>query len=92
MDTTIMNQPPRTEGNVARLIETQTSKIPSDVFLWTAFGLMATSLTLQIIGKKHVSNFIGEWPIAFLIMGLYNKVVKVAGHDKYEHQHAEFAR
>jgi hypothetical protein len=79
----IAAQPERKEGQVATLIEKQTSKIPSDAFLWTAFGLMAVSLGLQVAGKKHISQFIGEWPIAFLIMGLYNKVVKVAGHDKY---------
>lgn len=80
----IINRPERTEGTVAKTIEKETSKIPSDIFLWTAFGLMATSLGLQIAGKQKVSNFIGEWPLAFLIMGLYNKVVKVAGSDRHD--------
>jgi len=78
----VMKMPTRKEGAVAKTIETQTSKIPSDIFLWSAFGLMAVSFGLQVAGKKHVSQFIGQWPIALLIMGLYNKVVKVAGHDK----------
>jgi hypothetical protein len=78
----VMAMNTRREGTVAKTIETQTSKIPSDIFMWTAFGLMAVSLGLQVAGEKHVSQFIGEWPIALLIMGLYNKVVKVAGHDK----------
>ena len=28
--------PPRTEGPVAKAIERQTSKVPSDLFLWAA--------------------------------------------------------
>jgi hypothetical protein len=78
----LQNKVPRTEGHLTKEIETQTSKIPSDVFLWSALGLMTVSLGLQIAGKKHVSQFIGEWPLALLIMGLYNKLVKVAGHEQ----------
>jgi hypothetical protein len=73
--------PEHMEGKVATAIEQQTAKIPSDVFLWTALGCMAASLTLQILGRKHLSLFIGQWPAPFLIMGLYNKVVKLEGHD-----------
>lgn len=73
--------PEHREGTVAKAIEKQTAKIPSDVFLWTAIGAMAVSLTLQIIGRKKESLFIGQWPAPFLIMGLYNKLVKLEGHD-----------
>jgi hypothetical protein len=73
--------PEHKEGPVAKAIEKQTAKIPSDVFLWTAIGCMAVSLTLQLIGRKKESLFIGQWPAPFLIMGLYNKVVKLEGHD-----------
>lgn len=69
------------EGKVAAAIEKQTAKIPSDVYLWTAVGCMAASLTLQLLGNKKTSLFIGQWPAAFLIMGLYNKLVKLEGHD-----------
>ena len=73
--------PEHKEGPVAKTIEKQTAKIPSDVFLWTAIGCMAVSLTLQLIGRKKESLFIGQWPAPFLIMGLYNKLVKLEGHD-----------
>jgi hypothetical protein len=73
--------PEHMEGKVATAIEEQTAKIPSDVYLWTALGCMAASLTLRILGKKHMSLFIGQWPAPFLIMGLYNKLVKLEGHD-----------
>ena len=73
--------PAHTEGKVARAIEEQTAKLPSDVFLWTAIGFMAVSLGFQIAGKQKVSNFIGHWPTNILLLGLYNKIVKLEGHD-----------
>ena len=75
-------QHPRTEhseGRVARAIEQQTAKLPSDTFLWLAVGSMAASALLQIIGRKQVSNFVGQWAPTILTMGLYNKLVKVSG-------------
>lgn len=73
--------PEHQEGPVASAIEEQTAKLPSDIFLWAALGSMATSLTLQILGKKDQSLFIGQWAPSFLILGLYNKLVKLEGHD-----------
>ena len=74
--------PQHDEGPVARAIEEQTAKLPSDLFLWAAFASIAISLVLQFTGHKEKSLFVGQWPPVFLIMGLYNKVVKVEGHDK----------
>jgi len=70
------------EGIVARTIESQTAKLPSDVFLWAAVGSIAGSLALQCMGRKHTSLFVGQWAPTFLILGLYNKIVKVAGSDR----------
>lgn len=73
------------EGLVARAIEKQTAKLPSDIFLWGALGSMALSLVLQLrpgTEKKEVSNFVGMWVPTLLIFGLYNKIVKTAGHDR----------
>ena len=74
-----------TEGPVAKGIEKQTAKLPSDVFLWVAIGTMAASAIIQFTKKKHWSLFIGEWAAPILIMGLYNKLVKLEGHDQLEH-------
>jgi hypothetical protein len=72
------------EGRVAKTIEEQTAKLPSDVFLWMAVGAMTTSATLQIMGNKHASLFVGQWAPTFLIFGLYNKLVKQLGSDRTE--------
>jgi hypothetical protein len=70
------------EGSLARSIEEQTAKLPSDTFLWAAIGSIGASLVLQFTGKKEISNFVGQWAPTFLILGLYNKIVKVAGSDR----------
>lgn len=70
------------EGKATEQIEQQTSKVPSTVFLVAAVAAMGVSLALQCAKKKHSSLFIGQWAAPFLLLGIYNKIVKVAGHDK----------
>jgi hypothetical protein len=70
------------EGRVARAIEEQTSKLPSDTFLWASVGVMTAALILQLARQKHMSLFIGQWAAPFLLFGIYNKLVKQRGHDK----------
>ncbi len=69
------------EGKVASMIEDQTAKIPSDVFLWAALGSMATSLTLKLFEEDETALFVGQWAAPFLLLGIYNKLVKLEGHD-----------
>jgi hypothetical protein len=70
------------EGVVARTIEEQTAKLPSDVFLWAAGASIFASLTLKMLGKHQDALFIGQWASPFLILGVYNKIIKVAGSDR----------
>jgi hypothetical protein len=74
--------PEHKEGKVARTIEEQTAKLPSDVFLWAAVASMAGSLTLKLLKNDSMALFVGQWPAPFLLFGLYNKLVKLGGHDK----------
>ncbi|KAA8485286.1 hypothetical protein BDE36_2176 [Arcticibacter tournemirensis] len=73
--------PQHSEGKVATAIEEQTAKVPSDVFLWASLASMGVSLTLKCLGKKHTALFVGQWAAPFLLLGIYNKIVKVEGHD-----------
>ena len=70
------------EGPLARAIEKQTAKLPSDTFLWAALGSMGVSALLQFTGKKRASLFVGEWVAPFLLFGVYNKIVKTQGSDR----------
>ena len=79
----------KTEGPVAKAIEKKTTKIPSDAFLWAALGSIGISAGLQLFGRKNESTFVGHWAPTILILGLYNKLVKIAGSDQKElQQHA----
>ena len=70
------------EGTVARTIEQQTAKLPSDAFLWGAVGAMGVSAILKLTGKNHASLFIGDWVAPLLLFGVYNKIVKTQGSDR----------
>jgi hypothetical protein len=73
------------EGQVARAIEEHTAKLPSDLFLWAAIGSMAASATFQLAGNRQTNVFIGQWAPTFLILGVYNKLVKQMGSDGAQH-------
>ena len=75
------------EGPLAKTIEQQTAKLPSDTFLWAALGSMGVSAVLQVMGKKQASLFVGDWVAPFLLFGVYNKIVKLQGSDKTERGH-----
>jgi hypothetical protein len=67
---------------VARTLEGQTAKLPSDIWLWAAFGSIGISLFLQLAGDKEESLFVGQWAAPFLLIGVYNKLVKTHGSDR----------
>ncbi len=70
------------EGWLAQVIEEETAKLPSDIFLWAAGSAILCSLALKTNGRDHQSLFVGQWVAPLLILGLYNKLVKVAGSDR----------
>lgn len=80
----VTDKPERTEGGVAKTIEQHTSKMPSDWFLTAAIATIGVSLALQLSGNKHKSLFLGEWVPTILLLGVYNKIVKVAGSDRFD--------
>jgi hypothetical protein len=74
------------EGAATKAIENQTSKIPSGVYLSLALGSMALSAVFAASSKnKDMANFVGLWAPSFLILGLYNKIVKTYGSDTFNY-------
>ncbi len=70
-----------TEDQVTAAIEKCTSQIPSSVYLAAALASMAISLGLKAMKKEHGALFVGQWAAPFLILGIYNKLVKQHGSD-----------
>ncbi len=69
------------EGKATKAIENETAKIPSTVFLAAALASMGISLALKCMCKPHTALFVGQWAAPFLLLGIYNKIVKTEGHD-----------
>jgi hypothetical protein len=73
----------RREDAVTKTIESQTVAIPSVAFLAFAVGSMGLSLALMVTGRRNLANFVGQWAPTILIMGLYNKLVKLEPRDDH---------
>jgi hypothetical protein len=76
--------PEHSEGKIARTIEQQTAKAPSEWFLLAAMGAIVGSAIFMFKGdrvSRMKSLFVGQWAPTFLILGLYNKLVKQHGSE-----------
>jgi hypothetical protein len=73
----------RSEDRFTGAIEAQTSRIPSSGYLGAALATMVASGVLKIMRKDELALFVGQWAPAFLILGVYNKMVKQHGSDVY---------
>jgi len=71
------------EDRFTAAIESQTARIPSSGYLAAAITSMAASAVLKILAKDEWALFVGQWAPAFLIMGVYHKLVKKHGSDVY---------
>ena len=74
----------RTVGRLARSIERQAARLPSDPFLWAAIGSLGVSAALQVSGKRQASLFAGQLAPVFLLLGLYNRLAEQFGSDRYD--------
>lgn len=78
---------PRTEGPVAKAIEQRTSKVPSDVFLWAALGFLGFSAVRSVRSRGDSgASFLSTLGPTLLLLGVYNKIVKLHGSDKYDEE------
>lgn len=77
----------KNEGKTTSLIERQTARLPSITYLLLAFGSIALSAGLAAsaqpqrrIGftkRLELANFVGQWAPTLLVIGVYNKLVKI---------------
>jgi len=71
------------EDQVTAAIEKYTAQIPSSVYLGLAVASIAASVTIQLTQKEKANPalFVGQWVAPFLLLGIYNKMVKQHGSD-----------
>lgn len=71
------------EDQVTAMMEKYTSQVPSSAFLGLAIAAIAASITIQVVQKEKANGalFVGQWVAPFLLLGIYNKMVKQHGSD-----------
>ena len=76
--------PPPREDEVTKTIERYTATIPSRALLALALGAMGVSRVTQLGGRGKWGNFLAQWVPTIIVLGIYNKLVKLEGHDQYD--------
>jgi hypothetical protein len=76
--------PEPTEDQFTKTVERYTASIPSSGFLAIALGSMGLSLLFQLGGRGKWGNFVAQWVPTWLLFGIYNKLVKLEGHDRHD--------
>ncbi len=71
------------EDQLTAAIEKYTAPVPSSIYLGLALASIAASVTLQITQKDKANSalFVGQWVAPFLLLGIYNKLIKQHGSD-----------
>jgi hypothetical protein len=74
------------EDQTTAVMESYTAKLPSSFFLGAAAAAIIGSLVLKSTSKDHHALFVGQWVAPFLLLGIYNKMVKQHGSDAHVNQ------
>lgn len=69
------------EDQLTAALEKVTSQAPSSLYLGLALASMGVSLGLHLANRKHEALYVGQWAAPFLVIGIYNKLVKQHGSD-----------
>jgi len=69
------------EGAITSAIESYTSMVPSGTYLTLAIGSIGMAAGLHFLGRKQDAQFVGMWVPTILLLGVYNKLVKLHGSD-----------
>ncbi|HWZ13181.1 MAG TPA: hypothetical protein VNX22_08585 [Acidobacteriaceae bacterium] len=76
------------EDQVTASLEQFSTRFPSSFYLGAAVASIIGSLSLKIAGRDRDALFVGQWTAPFLLLGIYNKMVKQHGSDA-QTKHAE---
>ncbi len=75
------------EGGLTKAVESYTAQVPSLVYLGLAVGSMVVSASLAGFSqRKTIANFIGLWVPTIMLVGIYNKLVKLEGSDRFSRE------
>jgi hypothetical protein len=69
------------EDQTTAAIEKVTVQLPSSIYLAAALASIAVSVSFKAAKRTDMALFVGQWAAPFLILGIYNKLVKIHGSD-----------
>ncbi|RXH55093.1 hypothetical protein [Granulicella sibirica] len=69
------------EDQLTAAIEKYTAQVPSSIYLGLALASIGGSIACKAAKKDHLALYVGQWVAPFLILGIYNKLVKIHGSD-----------
>lgn len=73
------------EGLLTKRVEDVTAQVPSIGYLALAGGSLILSACIATFTQKRaLANFVGLWVPSFMLIGIYNKLVKLEGHDSID--------
>lgn len=52
-----------------------TDGVPEEAWYWLAVGSIVMSAWMKLMGRDHVSLFVGQWPPTFLLFGIYRRLL-----------------
>jgi hypothetical protein len=80
--------PSHTRGDkLTKSVKEYAASMPSSAYLGAAAGAMILSLVCELTGRNKWSNFIAQWVPVCLIIGVYNKLVKLEAYDQTDRGH-----
>ncbi len=75
------------EGKLTKAVENYTAQVPSIAYLGLALGSMLLSAGIAgFTTRKTVANFVGLWVPTIMLVGVYNKLVKLEGNDRFSRE------
>lgn len=70
------------EGDIAQRIEQQAARVPTISYVGLALASMVTSAVLAVYTERRLlANIVGMWAPSFLLMGIYNKLVRLESEE-----------
>jgi hypothetical protein len=62
---------------MSQTFEDQAERAPSFPFVAGALGSIALSAGLMLTGRREVATFVGQWVPTLLLIGIFNKLLRI---------------
>ena len=71
-----MQEPASSAQPVQQQYFRMTDSIPEEAWYWAAMASVLGSALLFLLHKREWSNFVGQWPPTFLLLGVFHRLLR----------------